>query len=710
MKTLISLVSRWRVIRYIISGGTGVLVNLAILFILVNFFHIWYLFAAVAAFAVSFCVSFLMQKFFTFNDGSKSEVFSQLTIYLGVQLFNLGVGAYLLYASVDIFHFHYLVSQIFILGLVSIYSFFIFKNLIFNPQKVYNKDIMKKVFLLIALIATLIPAFFVIYKVGGLQNWQGVLPRGTTDSLYYYARIHEVVDGRPLVGNPYVYEYREVLSPAFFLPDVISAIPMLLGLPFNIGVLVNIFVWSFIFLILAFRLFRLLEMPRRWAFPFTILLYITSYSFMLRPTVMQIVYPVFLAFLVALLRFLAEPTDRKRAIWLTLVSVATFYVYTYLSYIVLLSLGFVFLGYLLSRRSKELKSLVGVGLFSALLLIPFAIYTWIQMGDIYYFETMRRIGLVYTHIPSMEAYFYGRWVVLGMFITAFISKQRMFWIATGLALLFALSLNLITGVELTLGVHIGRFVILWMVVVLGGLLYEYRLLKMLEVGKVRYIVATLLILLLSLGVLKNVPRGLDFFKFDSRGNDKIADLQSYAAPLGWLDQNVKEESVIWADESISQYIPIMTRHYPLFFHGDTLHSISDREIEDRYLLSRSYKILSLEDIKLNFDLYTGAGASNLQSSAYNMAVLLCESIRNVISSRECQPKKDALSLRGEEYFESLKKRFDDIKQNQTGNLGRFQVRYLIVDRLNEDEKIFSPEKMSEILYDDGRFAILSTKF
>ena len=114
---------------------------------------------------------------------------------------------------------------------------------------------MKKIFLLVALGTTLVPAIFVIYKAGGLSSWQGVLPPGTTDSRYYYARIHEVLDGHLFIGNPYVYERRGDYSPAFFLPDAVSALPMLLGLPFNAGVVLNMFVWSFVFLLLSFTLF-----------------------------------------------------------------------------------------------------------------------------------------------------------------------------------------------------------------------------------------------------------------------------------------------------------------------------------------------------------------------------------------------------------------------------------------------------------------------
>src|SRR3989338_7296023 len=155
---------------------------------------------------------------------------------------------------------------------------------------------MKKFFVLVALLGALIPAIFVIYQVGGWGNWQGTLPRGTTDSLYYYARIHEVIDGHALIGNPYVYENRGGIAPAFFLPDIVSAVPMLLGLPFNIAVMVNMFIWSLVFLTLTFVLYGLLRVPRWWAFLWSVIVYISVYSFIIKPTVMQIVYPVFLLF------------------------------------------------------------------------------------------------------------------------------------------------------------------------------------------------------------------------------------------------------------------------------------------------------------------------------------------------------------------------------------------------------------------------------
>lgn len=539
---------------------------------------------------------------------------------------------------------------------------------------------MKRLFLLVALVATLVPAIFAVHVAGGLKNWQGLPVKGTTDSLYYYSRIKEVADGHPMIGNPYVYEYRNAFPPAFFLPDIISSIPVLVGIPFNIAVAINVFAWSFVFLILAFMLLRLLKMPKWWAFAWSVLMYVSSYSFILRPTIMQLVYPAFLAFLIALIKFLYEPHIRKRVIWLAAAAAATFYVYTFLAYIVLLTFVFIFLWFLFTKRFKDLRVLTMSGLFTAIFLIPLGIFTWLQIHSLYYLETLARIGLIYTHSPVAEATLYGRWIVIGLLALGLLwfftrkteetdHSREILWFSTGIAIFVGLFLNVLTGVELSLAIHLGRFLPLWMTMILAVGLYKWYFwyTKLPKTNRAKYIVVGLCLLMLTLGVVKNIPRGFDFFKFNSRG-EKMADLEVYTAPLKWLDKSVPEQSVIWANESISEYITIMTRHYPLFFHAAVLHSISDQELAERYLLSRSRGVLTKEDIKKDFHLYSGE-----------------------------------LALKGDEYFDALAERLNVIKKNQKAFLREFQAKYLLLDRKHD---ILGGIDVSKSVYDDGRFVIL----
>lgn len=566
---------------------------------------------------------------------------------------------------------------------------------------------MKKILILIALTGTLVPAAFVLREAGGLENWRGVMPGGTTDSRYYYARIHEVADGHPFIGNPYAFEHREAVAPAFFLPDIATALPVLLGIPFDIAMVANIFLWSSVFLLLAFALLRLLSVRARWAVLWAILAYASSYSFMLRPTVMQVIYPVFLLFLIALLQFLRAP-DRRRALWLAAASALTFYAYTYLAYAAFLTLGAAFAWFLFGRRFGELRALLFSGAVGALLLLPFGFNTLLQMKNTLYLETLARLGLVYTRIPTIETYYYGRWIFVSIAVFALLwfwydrKEARagdLFWITSGAGLLGALFLNVITGVDLALGVHIGRLAIPWVPLALGAGLHEcYARGRMPEFRKTALFVC--LFAILALGATASVRRGLEFFGFTARGQT-VAALQAYAAPLAWFERNVPEESVIWSDDAVAQYIPIMTRHYPLFHESVVLQAASDVEIEERYLLSRSLANLTAEDLKRDFHKYAGAGAAKAQPLAHNQRVWLCNMLAR-IRPRACPKYIDALTMRGEVYFEVLAERFAAVKKDKTALLERYSVSYLLIDRMRDMGNL--PVKRA--VYDDGRFAII----
>lgn len=142
MKNLTLRLLRWRVARYLISGGSAAVTTLTLLFILVHFFHVWYLPATVVSFITGVYVSFMMQKFFTFNDYMKVKIKEQMAVYLGIQIVNLSVNTLLMYVSVDILNIHYVISQVIVGGIVAVYSFFVYKNMIFSPNAFNKKNLL----------------------------------------------------------------------------------------------------------------------------------------------------------------------------------------------------------------------------------------------------------------------------------------------------------------------------------------------------------------------------------------------------------------------------------------------------------------------------------------------------------------------------------------------------------------------------------------
>jgi putative flippase GtrA len=123
-----------KITKYIIAGGTAAVVDLFCLHIFVRYLHLWYLVAAVIAFLVAFCVSFTLQKFWTFKDGS-TKVKTQAGVYFGVSIINLCINTLLMYLFVETFSAHYLVAQFIASGILAVSSYFIYSFFIFTDQR-----------------------------------------------------------------------------------------------------------------------------------------------------------------------------------------------------------------------------------------------------------------------------------------------------------------------------------------------------------------------------------------------------------------------------------------------------------------------------------------------------------------------------------------------------------------------------------------------
>lgn len=134
--TMIQKLGQHIIVRYVISGGTAAVVDLALLY----FFHtvcgVHYLFAAILAYAGAFCVSFTLQKFWTFRNNSREDMHRQLVLYLGLQLLGLSLNTLFMYIFVDLFHIQVILAQIFAGAIVAFFTFFISRHFIFKSEKI----------------------------------------------------------------------------------------------------------------------------------------------------------------------------------------------------------------------------------------------------------------------------------------------------------------------------------------------------------------------------------------------------------------------------------------------------------------------------------------------------------------------------------------------------------------------------------------------
>lgn len=132
---------RKTIVKYIISGGTAAVTDLALLYILTGLLGIYYLLSAGIAFIIAFFVSFFLQKFWTFRDNNREKMYKQMSLYFIVGVTNLGINIGGMYVLVDKFNIMYILAQIIMGALIAIFSFLIYRFVIFKKRKIESKII-----------------------------------------------------------------------------------------------------------------------------------------------------------------------------------------------------------------------------------------------------------------------------------------------------------------------------------------------------------------------------------------------------------------------------------------------------------------------------------------------------------------------------------------------------------------------------------------
>lgn len=140
MKTFLKhFFDRYRSARFLVAGGTAAAVHLGVLFILTDIFRLWYMFSTTVGFLAAFFVSFLLQKFWTFQDAGRERLRAQLALYFILAVCNLFLNALLMYFFVDVRGVWYLLAQVAVSGGIALESFFLYRTFIFwTTQEPYT--------------------------------------------------------------------------------------------------------------------------------------------------------------------------------------------------------------------------------------------------------------------------------------------------------------------------------------------------------------------------------------------------------------------------------------------------------------------------------------------------------------------------------------------------------------------------------------------
>jgi hypothetical protein len=543
------------------------------------------------------------------------------------------------------------------------------------------------------------------------EHWRGV-PQNYGDEILYVNHITEIATGSWTDGNPYLYEHRHDLPLVLFTGNWIAAIPLALGVPLSAALILNFIIWSLVFVYLAYKMVREFECPPWLAAAAALAAHLSIYGLMLRPSNRQEVFPVFLFFYWAVIRFLKYP-ERASSLWLLGISTGLcFWVFSYLWQLAVVTLGFLALYLLYRREWFMLKRTLLASFVGGLIGLPTLLYMAYQwFSSPYFMESLSRFGLVETHLPMGEVFREGAWVAALLGVIAFVVWRRaslrtdtkfflisFFAALTGLALVTLMGSNVITGKLLETPEHIKPFIGPWYVlasVVLGYYVYRVRAFVVLAILVVIAIAHTHLFVLTY---LKN------YISPTSEQRVLWREEQSYAAPLVWLEKNVQYPSVVWTDPQhpISLYVPALTKQYVLYGQGAMWTLTSNEEIQERYLVASYFASTSRETLVQNLDWFVGRQDAFHTAKTVEREIKIC---RLLHLRAECGPVPTSADLLGDAFFDDLLRKLNtDIRPHVSDYLRKYHVSYILKDtKLNAG---WRPETLgARLVWSDDRFEI-----
>ena len=111
--------------KFCVVGAIGTLINLAVLYSLVEWLFVWYILGAAISFGVVVTSNYILNKIWTFHDKTKktSAIFGSYIKFISISIIGLAINLIILYILVDYFHIWYIFSQIIAIGGATIWNY-----------------------------------------------------------------------------------------------------------------------------------------------------------------------------------------------------------------------------------------------------------------------------------------------------------------------------------------------------------------------------------------------------------------------------------------------------------------------------------------------------------------------------------------------------------------------------------------------------------
>ncbi len=400
--------------------------------------------------------------------------------------------------------------------------------------------------------------------------YKGIYMLNTDAELHYLARMEAAVKGNG-IGNPFVIEYRnEVPSGFYSYSEQILAIParvfpitvpdLNLVYKFLLPALLALLIYSLVFRLTGNKVWSLVASVTTvlgsTALNIGTLLNVLNFNLWYQQFLLfsRPVSPISsLIVLFIYLHVLLTAQRTRNFAWYLLLAIlfgASWYLYIYLATFMLVLVASCALLYAFRRDVIAALRHVAVLLVGFLLGIPAVLALYSIPQSPYYYLFVGPIGLVRTHAP----YVHIPWLIVTALFALFWYYHRKYQHAPILGALLAtcfvvVNQQVLTGVSLHPGHYLTYFSIPIYIIVLCAIGAEFFKEKTLFLRR------AVPLAVMAYAIIAGV-----FIQYSSyvKWVPIAADLQRNAVVLDWLQHNTPPESVVMANRTLSELVPVYT--------------------------------------------------------------------------------------------------------------------------------------------------------
>lgn len=124
-----------QVFRYLISGGTAFVLDFSTLWFLTEIMNFHYLLSSILANGVGLIVTYIFSIFWIFDNRTIKNWVAEFFIFVMIGVVGAVLTIFFMWIITELIGFHYLVSKVITVLLVSLFTFVLKKKILFKKME-----------------------------------------------------------------------------------------------------------------------------------------------------------------------------------------------------------------------------------------------------------------------------------------------------------------------------------------------------------------------------------------------------------------------------------------------------------------------------------------------------------------------------------------------------------------------------------------------